>query len=223
MCGFSGGTSRGSGRSGQNLSATLVPSLLCVCMCSEGKSIHQGVFSSGNSSASTGNSRGLVYQKACFQGKKEENTYTPRASKLFVGNPFAQCWCIDLGLLYIYIYMCVCVCVYVSQGVRKWEVFVLDTLTPKDTEELTFRLATLALFPNIVREIYISTSHRKAPESQFWGKIKLICWAVKNRMDITLDATHMFVAKIGVIHRCALGRMLQINSIFLGICWRFDL
>ena len=35
-----------------------------------------------------------VYQKACFQGKKEANTYTPR----IVGDPFAQYWCTDFGL-----------------------------------------------------------------------------------------------------------------------------
>ena len=42
-----------------------------------------------------------VYHKACFQGKKKENTYTRQsASQVFVGDPFAQYWCIDFGLLY---------------------------------------------------------------------------------------------------------------------------
>ena len=41
-----------------------------------------------------------VYQKACFRGKKKENSHIhQRAFKVFVGDPFAQHWCIDFGLL----------------------------------------------------------------------------------------------------------------------------
>ena len=44
-----------------------------------GKKVYiKGVFSSENSSASTGKKRFGVYPKACFQGKKKENTYTPK-------------------------------------------------------------------------------------------------------------------------------------------------
>ena len=40
-----------------------------------------------------------VYQKACFQEKRREIHIHQRASKVFVGDPFAQYWCIDFGLL----------------------------------------------------------------------------------------------------------------------------
>ena len=41
-----------------------------------------------------------VYQNACFQGKKRRKIHIhQRAFKVFVGDPFAQYWCIDVGLL----------------------------------------------------------------------------------------------------------------------------
>ena len=40
-----------------------------------------------------------VYQKACFQGKKEKIHFHQSAFKVVVGDPFAQYWCIDFGLL----------------------------------------------------------------------------------------------------------------------------
>ena len=64
------------------------------------KSIHNGVLSSENSSASSGKKRGLVYTKnACFQGKEGKKHIHQRASQLFVGDLFAKHWCIDFGLL----------------------------------------------------------------------------------------------------------------------------
>ena len=36
-----------------------------------------------------------------FQGKKKELHVHQRAFKVFVGDPFAQYWCIDFGLLFI--------------------------------------------------------------------------------------------------------------------------
>ena len=70
-----------------------------------------------------------VYQKPCFQGKKKENTYTPKrlqgvcggplfkgkrrkirihqsAFKVSVGDPFAQYWCIDFGLVLLRRHVC---------------------------------------------------------------------------------------------------------------------
>ena len=56
--------------------------------------------------------RSGVYQKACFKGKRRKREiyiyiYTDqRAFKVFVGDPFAQSWCIDLGLLCIFTLVC---------------------------------------------------------------------------------------------------------------------
>ena len=70
---------------------------------SEGKKVYtKGVFSSENSSASTDNKRGLVYTKnLVFKGKRRKIHIHQRAFKVFVGDPFAQYWCIDFGLLHI--------------------------------------------------------------------------------------------------------------------------
>ena len=44
--------------------------------------------------------RGLLYtKKLVFKGKNKENTFLhQRAFKVFLGDPFAQYWCIDFGL-----------------------------------------------------------------------------------------------------------------------------
>ena len=53
-----------------------------------GKKVYtKGVFSSENSSASTGKKRFGVYQKACFQGKRKEITYTPKSLQGVCGGP----------------------------------------------------------------------------------------------------------------------------------------
>ena len=66
-----------------------------------GKKVYtKGVFSSENSSASTGKKKGLVYtKKLVFKGKRRKIHIHQRAFKVVVGDPFAQYWCIDFGLL----------------------------------------------------------------------------------------------------------------------------
>ena len=39
-------------------------------------------------------------KKLVFMGKRRKIHIHPRAFKVVVGDPFAQYWCIDLGLLY---------------------------------------------------------------------------------------------------------------------------
>ena len=75
------------------------------------RSITKGVFSSENSSASTGKKEVRCIPKACFQGKRKggkergEKTCTPKIFPVCVcvcvwgGDLFAQHWCIDFGLL----------------------------------------------------------------------------------------------------------------------------
>ena len=65
------------------------------------KAYTKGVFSSENASASIGKKKRFgVYHKACFHGKKRRIIHIhQRAFKVFVGDPFAQHWCIDFGLL----------------------------------------------------------------------------------------------------------------------------
>ena len=61
----------------------------------------KGVFSSENSSASTGRKKFGVYQKACFQGKKKENTYTPKRLQGVCGGPLHGVLVyVDNGLLH---------------------------------------------------------------------------------------------------------------------------
>ena len=64
-----------------------------------------------------------VYQKACFQGKRRKIHIHQRAFEAVVGGPFAQYWCIDLGLLHrctlqpekiTYLHFCVRIC-YLEQ------------------------------------------------------------------------------------------------------------
>ena len=66
-----------------------------------GKKVYtKGVFGSENSSALTGKKRGLVYtKKPCFQGKRRKKHVHQRASQGFVGDLFAEYWCIDFGRL----------------------------------------------------------------------------------------------------------------------------
>ena len=67
---------------------------------SEGKNIHQKVFSALKTQVpQQAKKRFGVYQKACFKGKRRKIHIQQRASKVFVGDPFAQYWCIDFGLL----------------------------------------------------------------------------------------------------------------------------
>ena len=47
----------------------------------------KGVFSSENSSASTGKKRGLVYTKKPVSREKKENTYTPKSLQGVCGGP----------------------------------------------------------------------------------------------------------------------------------------
>ena len=42
-----------------------------------------------------------VFQKPCFQGKRRKISIHQRAFKVFVGDPFAQHWCIDFGILFL--------------------------------------------------------------------------------------------------------------------------
>ena len=67
-----------------------------------GKKVYtKGVFSSENSSASTGKRRGLVYTKELvFKGKRRKIHIHQRAFKVFMGDSFTQYWCIDFGLLF---------------------------------------------------------------------------------------------------------------------------
>ena len=68
-----------------------------------GKKVYtKGVFSSENSSASTSKKRGLVYtKKLVFKGERRKIHIHQRAFKVVVGDPFAQYWCIDFGLLWL--------------------------------------------------------------------------------------------------------------------------
>ena len=44
--------------------------------------------------------RYAVYQKLVFKGKRRKIHIHQRAFKVFMGDPFAQYWCIDFGLLF---------------------------------------------------------------------------------------------------------------------------
>ena len=72
---------------------------------SEGKKVcTKGVFELSDSALKTqvpqqAKKRFGVYQKACFQGKRKENTHIHQRSFKVVGDPFAQYWCLDFGLL----------------------------------------------------------------------------------------------------------------------------
>ena len=86
--------------------------LPCTVMCAsplcllllEAKNVYtKGVFSTENASASTGRKEVWCIPKSLFslvfKGKRRKIHIHQRAFKVFVGNPFAQCWCIDFGLL----------------------------------------------------------------------------------------------------------------------------
>ena len=66
-----------------------------------GKKVYtKGVFSSENSSASTSQKRGLACtKKLVFYGKRRKIHIHQRVFKVFVGDPSAQYWCIDFGLV----------------------------------------------------------------------------------------------------------------------------
>ena len=65
-----------------------------------GKKVYtKGVFSSENSSASTGKKEVWCIPKSLFSREKEGNTYTPKSLQGVCGDPFAQYWCVDFGLL----------------------------------------------------------------------------------------------------------------------------
>ena len=75
-----------------------------LCHFSEGKKYTPKMFSALKTQVpQQAKKRFGVYQKACFQGKKEgKYIYIyiyQRASKVVVGDPFAQYWCIDFGVL----------------------------------------------------------------------------------------------------------------------------
>ena len=67
-----------------------------------GKKVYtKGVFSSENSSASTGKREVWCIPKSLFSREKGRKMHIRQSAfKVFVGDPFAQYWCIDLGLLY---------------------------------------------------------------------------------------------------------------------------
>ena len=79
--------------------------LLPAVLLSEGKQVYtKGAFSSENSSATTGKKRGLVYTKnLVFKGKRRKIRIHQSAFKVSVGDPFAQYWCIDFGLLLLFL------------------------------------------------------------------------------------------------------------------------
>ena len=67
-----------------------------------GKKVYtKGVFSSENSSASPGAKKEVwrIPKRLFSRGKRRKMHIHQRAFKVFVGNPFAQYWCIDFGLL----------------------------------------------------------------------------------------------------------------------------
>ena len=74
---------------------------------SEGKKEHtKGVFSSENSSASTGKKEVWFIPKSLFSREKERKIHIhQRVFTVFVGDPFAQHWCIDLGLLIFWAFL----------------------------------------------------------------------------------------------------------------------
>ena len=64
------------------------------------KSIHQRCFRLWELKCLNSQKRGLVYtKKLVFDGKRRKIHIHQRAFKVFVGDPFAQYWCIDFGLL----------------------------------------------------------------------------------------------------------------------------
>ena len=64
------------------------------------KSVHQSCFQHWNLKCVNRQKRGLVYtKKLVFKGKKRKMHIHQSAFKVFVGDPFAQHWCIDFGLL----------------------------------------------------------------------------------------------------------------------------
>ena len=69
---------------------------------SEGKKYTPKVFSAVKTQVLQQAKKGLVYtKKLVFKGKKKENTYTPKRLQ-GVCDPFAQYWCIDVGLLLVF-------------------------------------------------------------------------------------------------------------------------
>ena len=117
---------------------------LNICLRSEGKEYTPKVFSALKTQAAQQAKRGLVYtEKLVFKGKEGKMHIHQRASKVFVGDPFAQYWCIDFGLLsdslsrslsiYIYIYPQSRKCVILARASvpyregEKWEFFDPET------------------------------------------------------------------------------------------------
>ena len=70
--------------------------------CSEGKKHTPKVFSALKPQVPQQQKRGLV---CVFKGKRRKIHIHQRASKVFVGDPFAQFWCIDFGLLIVHAVM----------------------------------------------------------------------------------------------------------------------
>ena len=67
----------------------------------EGKKYTPKVFSALKTQVPQQAKKGLVYaQKLVFKGKRRKIHIHQRAFKVVVGDPFAQYWCIDFGLLY---------------------------------------------------------------------------------------------------------------------------
>ena len=63
------------------------------------KAYTKGVFSSENSSASTGKTEVWCIPKSLFSREKKEKTYTPKSLPGVCGGPLRRVWCIDFGLL----------------------------------------------------------------------------------------------------------------------------
>ena len=69
---------------------------------SEGRKYTPKVFSALKLKCLNRQKRGLVYtKKLVFKGKRRKIHIHQRVFKVFGGDPFAQYWCIDLGLLFI--------------------------------------------------------------------------------------------------------------------------
>ena len=68
----------------------------------EGKKYTPKVFSALKTQVPQQAKKGLVYtKKLVFKGERRKKHIHQRASKVFEGDPFAQYWCIDVGLLTI--------------------------------------------------------------------------------------------------------------------------
>ena len=81
---------------------------------SEGKGIHQkGASARKTQVRQQGKKRFGVYQKLVFKRKRRKTHIHQRGFKVFVGDPFAEYWCRNFGLLRFVLKVCVCVCVCV--------------------------------------------------------------------------------------------------------------